>query len=108
MPYDDPDPTDPMTLHGIEVETDDPQAVRQMAACFIEELVRSGMPARQILEIFESKDFAGPALAMQDLGPSEISELIQHELAKRPGGSDARRIVDRAPSGAIELTVLTT
>lgn len=106
MPYDDPDPTDPMTLHGMEVETDDPESVRQMAACFIEELVRTGMPANQILEVFSSGEFAGPTLAMRNLGPSEIAELIKRELAKRRWTSGDRLIVDRTPNGAIELPVL--
>ena len=41
MPYGDPDHTDPLTLHGVVVETDDPTCVQEMAACFIEEYLRS-------------------------------------------------------------------
>ena len=37
MPHNDPDPTDPMALHGVAVQTDDPSVMRQMAQCFIEE-----------------------------------------------------------------------
>ncbi len=33
MPYAEPDLNDPMTLQGIVVETDDPEAQREMAAC---------------------------------------------------------------------------
>lgn len=108
MPYDDPDPTDPMTLHGMEVETDDPRAVRQMAECFIEELLRAGMPSKRILEVFDSSAFAGPALAMRTMRREEIVELIDHELAKRPRVNGDRWMVDRSPSGAVELPVLNT
>ena len=31
MPHGDPDPTDPLTLHGVVVETQDGQAIREMA-----------------------------------------------------------------------------
>lgn len=37
MPYDDPDPTDPMTLHSVVVETRDNSAMTDMAECFIDE-----------------------------------------------------------------------
>lgn len=105
MPYQDPDPTDPMTLTGVELTVDDPGVVREMAGCFIEEYVRLGHSAGAIAEMFESGQFAGPNLAVSQLGMGAIREMIQLELLRR-GPRAARMQVDRAPGGAVSLPVL--
>lgn len=105
MPYDDPDATDPMTLHGVAVETDDPDAARNMADCFIEELVRLGFDAPRIREVFVDQRFAGPAMATRQLGMSAIEKLIDFHLRIR-GPRAARSCVDRRADGAIELPIL--
>lgn len=105
MPYDDPDPTDPMTFHAVEVETDDPDAMRDMAECFIEEYVRLGFSAERIVELFRDGRFAGPALAMRRLGGDVVARIIQEHIQIR-GPRIAHRSVDRGPAGTIELPVL--
>ena len=67
MPYDDPDATDPMTLHGVVVETESDAAMRDMAECFVEEYIRSGFEADRILKMFQTQGYAGPFLAYQTL-----------------------------------------
>lgn len=105
MPYQDPDSTDPMTLTGVELAVDDPVSVREMAECFIEEYVRLGHSAASIAEMFESGQFAGPTLAVTQLGMSVIREMIQIQLLLR-GPRAARLQVDRAPGGTVNLPVL--
>ncbi len=105
MPYEDPDPTDPMTLTGVELTVDDPNSVREMAECFIEEYVRLGHSAGAIAQMFESGHFAGPNLAVSQLGMDAIREMIQFQLLRR--GPRAQRMqVDRVPGGAVSLPVL--
>jgi len=88
MPHDDPDPTDPMTLHGVAVETDDPSAMREMACCFIDEYMRMGYEQDRLLSIFKTSKYAGPHMAFQALGEAGIVQLID-EIAARWGGRRA-------------------
>jgi len=105
MPYDDPDITDPMTLHGIEIETDSADSIREMAACFVEEYVRLGISAERIYEMFTDGSFAGPALAHRTLGGETIAGLIAEQFAIR--GPNAMHVaVERAASGSLHLPIL--
>lgn len=105
MPYDDPDATDPMTLHAIEVETDSADSIREMAACFVEEYVRLGISAERIYEMFTDGSFAGPALAHRTLGGQVISELIAEQFAIR-GPNAMRLAVERDPCGSLHLPIM--
>lgn len=105
MPYDDPDPADPLTLHGIELPTDDAEAVRDMAACYIEEYFRLGLSAQAVASMFERGEFAGPSMALQQLGPEMISEMIAEQAVVR-GPRGGRVQVDQQPLGTLRLPVL--
>jgi len=105
MPYDDPDVTDPMTLHAIEVETNSAESIREMAACFVEEYVRLGISAERIYEMFTDGSFAGPALAHRTLGGEVISDLIAEQFAIR-GPHAMRLAVERAAGGSLHLPIL--
>ena len=76
MPYDDPDATDPMTLHGVVLETKDDAAMRDMAECFVEEYLRSGFDGDRILRMFKTQGYAGPFLAYQTLGEDAIRGIV--------------------------------
>lgn len=80
MPYDDPDPTDPMTLVGVECPTADEGAMRVMAECFIEEYVRLGFDEERLLRLFRTRGYAGPNLAWQALGEEAIRAMIAEQL----------------------------
>ena len=84
MPYDDPDPTDPMTLHGVVVETDDPTTMLEMATCFIDEYLRMGFTEDRVLSMFRIPQYVGPYMAYESLGKEAIAELID-EIASRWG-----------------------
>ncbi|GFO82625.1 MAG: hypothetical protein A49_22520 [Methyloceanibacter sp.] len=105
MPYDDPDPTDPMTLHSVVVETRDNSAMTDMAECFIDEYARLGFDADRILHLFNSKGFAGPYMAARALGEDRIRELVERVLARWGGRRDAAGVRSGA-DGSLNLTVL--
>ena len=105
MPYEEPDPTDPMTLQGMVFETEDDQATHDMAECFIEEYIRLGSSAAQIMKMFQTSDYAGPHLAYQVLGEKTITSLID-EIAQRWGPRQPRKPVDRNADGDVILPVL--
>lgn len=104
MPYDDPDPTDPMTLTGVEIPVDSIDSVLDMATCFIEEYVRSGLSANSILEVFVSGEFAGPSLALHQLGRDTIDALIREQFQMR-GPHGPRTQLDQT-AGGLSLPVL--
>jgi len=83
MPYEDPDPTDPMTLHGVEIETESDEAMVEMAICFIEEYARLGFDAGRIERLFRTRGYAGPVMALKVLGEDRIRKLVAEEVALR-------------------------
>jgi hypothetical protein len=104
VPYGDPDVTDPMTLNAVALEVDDPSCIREMAACFVEEYMRSGFDAVRILQIFRSAEYAGPYMVYQALGEAAISTLVEEELQRRGQRISSEVPVER--SGIIPLPVL--
>ncbi|MEK6674933.1 MAG: hypothetical protein AABZ47_04675 [Planctomycetota bacterium] len=105
MPYDDPDPTDPMTLHGVAVETSDDAAMCEMAECFIDEYARLGFDADRILHMFNTRGYAGPFMATTALGKERIRELVDMVLA-RWGGRRNGAIARITEKRVVNLTVL--
>ncbi len=112
MPYDDPDPADPMTLHGVAVQTDDDHAMRQMAECFVEEYARIGFDSERIGRMFNTRGYAGPFMAREALGEDAIRALIDEQMSLRnhprsfrpaEGGSGPR---DTGTNHGIGLPVL--
>ncbi len=105
MPYEDPDPTDPMMLHGMMFETDDDQAIRNMAECFIEEYFRLGFTASRIAKMFRTAGYAGPHLACRALGEQAIDSMID-EYAQRWGPRQPAQQVEHKANGDLTLPVL--
>ncbi len=105
MPYDDPDATDPMMLHGVVVETQDDNAMCDMAECFIEEYIRSGFDADRIMKMFKTQGYAGPFLAYQTLGQDAIRRIID-ELMPLWGGRTPEATTESGANGQISLPIL--
>lgn len=105
MPYDDPDPTDPMTLHGVAVETADDSAMLAMAECFIDEYARLGFDANRILHMFNTRGYAGPYMAASVLGKERIRAMVDTVLV-RWGGRRAGVLSRGAAEHGVSLTVL--
>jgi len=109
MPYDDPDSTDPMTLHGVAVEVGDDSALRTMAECFIEEYARMGYSEEMLFRVFRNPGYAGPNLAYRILGDAWIAEQIAQQMALRgPRRTAQESVVIEERTGALRLRVLET
>lgn len=107
MPYDDPDPTDPMSLHGVVLDRSAPplEAMREMAECFVEEYARLGFEPQRILQMFKTRGYAGPHMAYEELGEAAIRMMIG-ETMKRWGPRRTPQIVEHRTAGMIGLRVL--
>ncbi len=102
MPHNDPDPTDPMALHGVAVQTDDPSVMREMAQCFIEEYLRMGYARDRVLSMFAIPRYAGPHMALQALGEQAIAALID-DVASRWGGRRNEPAPQAAPRSGLKM-----
>ncbi len=105
MPYDDPDATDPMTLHGVVVETTSDAAMRDMAECFVEEYIRSGFSAERILKMFQTQGYAGAFLAYRTLGEDAVRNIID-ELIPLWGGRKEKAVQESSSEVRMSLPVL--
>ena len=105
MPYDDPDATDPMTLHGVVIETESDAAMRDMAECFVEEYLRIDWEEDRILKMFQTQGYAGPFLAYQTLGEEAIRRMTS-ELIPLWGGRKDEPAQSLSVTGQIIRPVL--
>ena len=92
MPYDDPDPQDPMMLVGVELPTDRPAQV-DMAYAFAEEYARLGYAENQIMSLFREPFYAGANGVYRDLGGDEIKKIVRESV----GAWGGMRLVDHDP-----------
>jgi len=79
MPYDDPDPQDPMMLVGVELPAD-AVSQREMAYAFAEEFVRLGYSEHQILSLFREPFYAGAYRAYTCLGDKELAAIVKETV----------------------------
>lgn len=75
MPYNDPDPSDPNVLVGVELDVDE-DAAKDMAYVFAEEFARLGKNKEQLMKIFSKKEYAGAHRAYLQLGAKEIESIV--------------------------------
>ncbi len=80
MPYEDPDPEDPMMLVGVQLPAG-PEAASEMAWVFAEEFARSGFAAPEIANLFRSPHYAGAHEAWRQLGDSVIRSIVDETVA---------------------------
>jgi len=98
MPYDDPDPQDPMVLVGVALPADR-EAQVEMVAVFAEEFARMGYGERQILQLFRQPFYAGAHGAWRRLGEEQVAAIVR-EVA---GAWGRVQLVDRdAPPAAAQ------
>ena len=102
MPHNDPDPTDPMALHGVAVQTDDPSVMREMAQCFIEEYLRMGYARDRVLSMFAILRYPGPYMARQALGDNAIAALVD-DVASRWGSRRSEPAAQEASRSGLEM-----
>jgi hypothetical protein len=79
MPKDEVDPRDPLELRGVGLVTEQDTSER-MAECFIEEFLRLGHDADQILALFRNPHYTGTNMVWQNRGEAfvraKISEIF--------------------------------
>src|SRR5262245_28722114 len=75
MPKDEFDFEDPFELNGMALMTSE-DTTNDMAECFIEEFMRMGYNAKQILALFRDPHYLGPNMALQKRGEQFVRELI--------------------------------
>jgi hypothetical protein len=90
MPYDDPDPQDPMMFVGVEVPASR-EAQVEMAWAIAEEFARMGYGERQILDLFRRPFFAGAHRTYRDLGGEAVEAIVRETV----GAWGRMRLVDR-------------
>lgn len=80
MPYDDPDPDDPMTLTGVTLDAPVEAAV-EAAHVFAEELARSGLDRDSIMRTFRAPEYRGPHSAYRVLGDARVHDIVDENCA---------------------------
>lgn len=80
MPYDDPDPDDPMTLTGVTLNAPAEAAI-EAAYAYAEELARSGLGPSHIMLTFRTPEYRGPYGAYLALGRRRIEEIVNENCA---------------------------
>lgn len=80
MPYNDPDPTDPNILVGVELPAH-AETTREMAYVFAEEFARLGFDKKNLMRIFKRPFYVGAHRAYLELGEGEIEKIIDECLA---------------------------
>ena len=79
MPYDAPDPADPLQLVGIGVACDT-DAQREMAGVFAEEFARLGYDRDRLMHLFRNPFYAAAHRALRILGEAEIERLVDETV----------------------------
>jgi hypothetical protein len=75
MPKNESDPEDPLELNGVALLTAE-DTHGDMAACFVEEFLRLGHGARQILAFFRNPHYVGPHLVLRERGEDFVRAII--------------------------------
>jgi len=94
MPHGDPDPTDPLTLRGVEVPAEEGD-VLAMARGFAEEFAACGWDEPKLLAMFQSPFYLGPHLAMEQLGEARVREIVAEAVRPWRGLEEARARQER-------------
>ncbi|MFQ5864793.1 MAG: hypothetical protein ACE5IW_06135 [bacterium] len=79
MPYNDPDPSDPNVLVGVEIPAN-AETIRDMAYVFAEEFARIGFDKEKLMRIFKRPFYAGAHRAYEELGEEEIEKIVDECL----------------------------
>ena len=93
MPYDDPDPTDPQELVGVELPGNE-SVTREMAAAFADEFAQLGYTRDEILAMYRAPFYAAVHRIWQLLGEEEIARVVDESVGV---WSRMRRVVTDRP-----------
>ena len=79
MPYDDPDPSDPAMLVGVELPADEASDT-EMAYAFAEEFALLGYSAEDLMALFRNPYYAGAHRALVVLGEERIRSIVREAV----------------------------
>ena len=75
MPKNEVDPEDPLELHGVGLLTHE-DTTEAMTECFIEEFLRLGHGAREILALFRNPYYTGVHMVLENRGEDFVRAKI--------------------------------
>ncbi len=81
MPKDEFDFQDPFELNGMALLTHE-DTTEEMCECFIEEFMRMGYNARQMLALFRNQHYLGMNMVMEKRGEEFVRERIGEVFAR--------------------------
>jgi hypothetical protein len=81
MPKDEFDFDDPMELNGVGVACEE-DTTEAMTECFIEEFMRLGYNAKQILAMFRNPHYLGMNMALEKRGEPFVRDTIAEIFAR--------------------------
>jgi hypothetical protein len=81
MPKDEFDFDDPMELNGVGVACEE-DTTDAMTECFIEEFMRLGYNAKQILALFRNPHYIGMNMVVQNRGEQFVRDRIAEYFAR--------------------------
>jgi hypothetical protein len=80
MPYDDPDPSDPNILVGVEIPGSE-EIELEMAYVFAEEFARLGFSEQRLEALFRHPFYAGANRSLMILGEERIRSIIHETVS---------------------------
>ena len=81
MPKDELDPEDPLELFGVALATSE-ETTDAMTECFVEEFLRMGYSASQLLQLFRNPFYTGVNMVLQNKGEAYVRQQIADVLAR--------------------------
>src|ERR1044071_8390285 len=81
MPKDEFDFDDPMELNGVGLVCEE-DTTEAMTECFVEEFMRLGYNAKQILALFRNPHYIGMSMALQNRGEQFLRDKIAEVVAR--------------------------
>jgi hypothetical protein len=81
MPKDEFDFEDPLELNGVALITEE-DTTDAMCECFIEEFMRMGYDAEQVLTLFRNPHYLGMNLIMEKRGERFVRDRIAEVFAR--------------------------
>jgi hypothetical protein len=89
MPKDEFDPEDPMELRGVGLPSAE-DTTESMAECLIEEFLRLGHTAGEILALFRNPEYTGLHMVLRSRGEDFVRAKIVEVCGwwDRPAGQD--------------------
>lgn len=81
MPKNEFDFEDPLELNGVALQTEE-DTTDAMCECFIEEFMRMGYNAKQILALFRNPHYLGMNMVLEKRGEEFVKQRVREVFAR--------------------------